>query len=347
MVQVMLINQEFLFQKAFHRMMDDMREYHLIGVAETGIQAMDMMNAYRPGIIFADAILGLENGIQLCKKIKEKFPETIIYILSNYCNFNLMKESMYAGIEDFILKPLSRLQLESLLKESQNGKITEKDREEKEREEKDMIEEELFSAIDDKDYKRACISSDKLIDYIYSSTDGTNRKEKLESIVSHLFYVLPMMDQTQKNHYIQKYRLTSKILNKKGLCQFWMIQIVTEIFRQLCIVKYTHMNRAFQYIENNLKEEISLTELSEQAGISNGYLSRIFKKYYHISVVDYIHLRKLHMAKYYMIVSEMNISDISFMMGYSEAGYFCKIFKKYEGMTPSAYLSLIAKEKDG
>ena len=105
------------------------------------------------------------------------------------------------------------------------------------------------------------------------------------------------------------------------------------------------MNQAFQYIEKNLREEISLTELSEQAGISNGYLSRIFKKYYHISVVDYIHLRKLHMAKYYMISTEMNISDIAFMMGYSESGYFCKIFKKYEGMTPSAYLNLIAKEK--
>ena len=56
-------------------------------------------------------------------------------------------------------------------------------------------------------------------------------------------------------------------------------------------------------------------------------------------------MRKLNLAKYYMIASEMNISDISFMMGYSEAGYFCKIFKKYEGMTPSAYLNLIAKEK--
>ena len=63
----------------------------------------------------------------------------------------------------------------------------------------------------------------------------------------------------------------------------------------------------------------------------------IFKKYYKISVVDYIHLRKLLQAKYYMATSEMNISDISFLLGYSEAGYFCKIFKKYEGQTPSAF----------
>ena len=88
------------------------------------------------------------------------------------------------------------------------------------------------------------------------------------------------------------------------------------------------MNKVFQYIENNKNNEISLSELADEAGISSGYLSRIFKKYYKISVVDYIHLRKLLQAKYYMATSEMNISDISFLLGYSEAGYFCKIFKK-------------------
>lgn len=40
----------------------------------------------------------------------------------------------------------------------------------------------------------------------------------------------------------------------------------------------------------------------------------------------------------------MNISDISFLLGYSEAGYFCKIFKKYEGMTPSAFHRQLRKE---
>ena len=335
MVQVMLINQEFLFQKAFSRMMDDIKGCNYVGVAENGIQAMDMISQFHPGIIFADAMLGLENGIALCKKIKEKFPETIVYILSNYCDFKLMKESMYAGIEDFLLKPLSRLKLASLLMERQEEKITQKE----------GPEEELFAAVDHRDYKGACVASDQFVNHIFSVTDESNRKKELESIASRLFYLIPMMDPAQKNHYLQKYELTSKVLSKKSLCQLWMMQIVNEIFRQLCVMKYTHMNRAFQYIENNLKEEISLTELSEQAGISNGYLSRIFKKYYHISVVDYIHFRKLNLAKYYMIASEMNISDISFMMGYSEAGYFCKIFKKYEGMTPSAYLNLIAKEK--
>lgn len=144
---------------------------------------------------------------------------------------------------------------------------------------------------------------------------------------SSLFYMIPGMDNIQKNYYFQKYEITMKVLTKSAICYHWLIQIITEVFRQLCTMKYAHMNKVFQYIENNKNNEISLSELADEAGISSGYLSRIFKKYYKISVVDYIHLRKLLQAKYYMATSEMNISDISFLLGYSEAGYFCKIFK--------------------
>lgn len=335
MVQVMLVNQEFLFQNAFRKMVDDINECQLVGVAESGVEAMDMMSRLRPKVVFADVLLGLENGIQLCAKIKEKFPDTMVYLLSNYCNFNLIRESMQAGIADFLLKPLSRCKLSALLTECHQEKITIAD----------SMEEELFTAVEKRDYQKACTTSNQLIDRMFVNDDTDQRKQNLEAVAEALFRLVPVLDQEQIRYYLKKYELTTKTANKKPLCYLWLTQIITSVFRQLCIVKYTHMNQAFQYIEKNLREEISLTELSEQAGISNGYLSRIFKKYYHISVVDYIHLRKLHMAKYYMISTEMNISDIAFMMGYSEAGYFCKIFKKYEGMTPSAYLNLIVKEK--
>lgn len=333
MVQVMLVNQEYLFQNAFRKMVGDIKECQFVGVAENGVEAMDLMNQYRPKIVFADVLLGLENGIQLCKKIKETFPETMVYLLSNYCNFSLIKESMQAGIEDFLLKPLSRCKLTALISERHGEKSIVAD----------GFDEEMFTAIENRDYRKACEISDQLIDRMFLNFDETERKQYLDELAASLFRMVPVLDQNQINHYLKKYELTKKMVNKKAFCHLWLTEILTTIFRQLCIVKYTHMNQAFQYIETNLREEISLTELSEQAGISNGYLSRIFKKYYHISVVDYIHLRKLHMAKYYMISTEMNISDIAFMMGYSEAGYFCKIFKKYEGMTPSAYLNLIEK----
>ena len=64
MVQVMLVNQEFLFQNAFRKMVDDINECQLVGVAESGVEAMDMMSRLRPKVVSADVLLGLENGRQ-------------------------------------------------------------------------------------------------------------------------------------------------------------------------------------------------------------------------------------------------------------------------------------------
>ena len=68
--------------------------------------------------------------------------------------------------------------------------------------------------------------------------------------------MIPGMDNIQKNYYFQKYEITMKVLTKSAICYHWLIQIITEVFRQLCTMKYAHMNKVFQYIENNKNNEI-------------------------------------------------------------------------------------------
>ena len=328
MVNILLIDQEPLFQQAFSKMITETEDCQLVGIAENSKEAFEIISRYHPQVIFCDVVLGMENGIAVCSLIKEHFPEIVTYILSNYCNFRMIRRSMDAGVEEYLNKPISRTKLLELVKK-QNGLG--------QNEEENVQQEALFAAIEQKDYKKAYDTAKELVECLFEECDRRERRSKLSMLESSLFYMIPGMDNIQKNYYLQKYEITVKVLTKSTLCYYWLIQIITEVFRQLCAMKYAHMNKVFQYIENNKNNEISLSELAEEAGISSGYLSRIFKKYYKISVVDYIHLRKLLQAKYYMATSEMNISDISFLLGYSEAGYFCKIFKKYEGQTPSAF----------
>ena len=298
----------------------------LVGVAESGQEARNLMGAHHPQLVFSEAYLGSESGIEICKAIKEDYPESSTYIVSNYRNMDLVDKAMRSGMEKYLLKPISR---DTLTKLCVNQK--------EEVHEEDETLKELIQSVEEKDYSRAYKASKVYVDKIFMEMDHNGRKKSLKEVASSLLYMVPGLDRSQHDYYIQKNKLTVKILSKNVLSCCWIMEIVSEVFRQLCVMKYGHMNRVLQYIENNKNNEISLSDLSEQAGVSSGYLSRIFKKYYHISVVDYIHLRKLLIAKQYMVSSEMNISDISFLLGYSEAGYFCKIFKKYEEMTPSAF----------
>lgn len=334
MVNILLIDGDSLFQKAFAKLLSRQENCRLAGIAETREQVLLCLKHFHPQIVFTDIVLGEESGINVCALIKEECPEAIIYILSSYCNFRLMQEAMHAGVSGYLSKPVSGTALSALISAYKEEKCPEI-----------PFEDKLFDAVSQRDYKKSQDVSGMIAKKLMEEDSAENRKDKLCFLASQLFAMVPGMEQKQKSYYIQKYALNPLMLKGQTICCNWIIQIITEVFRQICVAKYPRMSPVFQYIEDNKSNEITLTELSGRAGISSGYLSRIFKKYYNISVVDYIHLRKLHMAKYYMLSSEMNISDISFMLGYSEAGYFCKIFKKYEGMTPSAFYHKISEKE--
>lgn len=71
--------------------------------------------------------------------------------------------------------------------------------------------------------------------------------------------------------------------------------------------------------------------------ISQSYFSRLFSKEMGQSFSNYISKLKIKWAKDILEESDMSISQISDELGFNEPGYFIKIFKKYERVTPSLY----------
>jgi len=69
LVKVLLIDQEYLFQEAFKKLMEKVENCQLIGVAETGIDAMKIVNQFHPQIVFSEVLMGQENGIDICREI--------------------------------------------------------------------------------------------------------------------------------------------------------------------------------------------------------------------------------------------------------------------------------------
>lgn len=100
---------------------------------------------------------------------------------------------------------------------------------------------------------------------------------------------------------------------------------------------YPVLEPVFPYINQHLKENISLADIVSHCDISQGYLSRLFKQNFGITVMDYIHLCKIRQAKVWMNQIHMSIGDISFELGYSEPSYFSKIFRKFEGTPAQEY----------
>ena len=99
------------------------------------------------------------------------------------------------------------------------------------------------------------------------------------------------------------------------------------------------MEQIHIYLNSHFNKDISLDMVSEKIGLSPQYFSKIFKEGYGINFIDYITDMRLNYSKVLLNSSDKSINEISSSVGYSDANYFCRIFKKNIGITPGQYRS--------
>ena len=95
--------------------------------------------------------------------------------------------------------------------------------------------------------------------------------------------------------------------------------------------------KAREYIFENFKKDISLTDCAERVGISPYYLSHIFKECTGDNFVEYLSRIRIEEAKKLALNKNLTVSDISSQCGYLNITYFCKVFKRITGMTIGEY----------
>ncbi len=91
------------------------------------------------------------------------------------------------------------------------------------------------------------------------------------------------------------------------------------------------------YINSNLKSDLNLKILADNAGMSIGHYSRTFRKYVSVTPADYIaHCRIRHFLSL-MQSGERNILEAAFECGFNSASNFYKTFKRICGCSPTEY----------
>ncbi len=97
---------------------------------------------------------------------------------------------------------------------------------------------------------------------------------------------------------------------------------------------------ALNYIDENYKNDLPVSTLADISGVSQQYLCRIFKQTMNLRPSEYIVYRRLMEAKRLLTETELAVSDIAGQSGFSDTGYFCTVFRKYESITPTEYRRL-------
>ena len=96
----------------------------------------------------------------------------------------------------------------------------------------------------------------------------------------------------------------------------------------------TVTTESLNYIENNIKNKITIDEIAGNAGYTKFYFSRLFKQEMKVSVMEYVRERKLIYATR-EILNGNKILDVAIEYGCESHSGFIKAFKSYYGFSPS------------
>lgn len=120
----------------------------------------------------------------------------------------------------------------------------------------------------------------------------------------------------------------------------WLQQLKNELGEYLgssAIDKFALIEKAKEYVQNNIEKRIMLQDVADYVCISPGYLSALFKKQDNQNLMDYINQEKVKRACQFIRQGNHLVYEISHKLGYDNAYYFTRVFKRYMGQTPTEY----------
>ena len=99
------------------------------------------------------------------------------------------------------------------------------------------------------------------------------------------------------------------------------------------------------YIDMHFDEELYLDKIADLFGVNSKYLSRLIKEQIGINFNQYVMGIRIQKATEMLKNTSMSINEIMEKTGFNSRNTFVRVFKKFEGLTPSEYKKLNYKER--
>ncbi len=344
-MKVLLVDDDVIVTKGLRQIIPwQQLNAQIVGEARNGSEALEIAQTRHPDLIITDIKMPVMDGLELCRRIHEGMTDTAIVLLSAHEDFDYARQAMQYGVQRYIVKPIARADIEQLIayirdvsqrKHQQHGHYTS-----------------LFG----RELEQRCIEAlqtgelpffKQLFDHqLAAELPAAEIKALCVRVLSLLFDFCERIDRSQgvfgeldgQLHRLLELKTTAEMIAFTcELCEMVVMHASEKRDdRQHVIVGYVK-----RHVQQHMGDpDLSLASIAEQLNRSPAYVSAIFSQSTGMKLGSYITSIRMEQARRLLLDPAMPVYMVSEQLGFQDAHYFARVFKKQEGMTPSEYRNL-------
>ena len=328
MTTVLIVDSDVIWRSALKKFIESKEGFLVEALFSDGEDAVKYCRQNTPDLIFMDFKLPGINGIKAAGQIEALQTGAQIYLLTAYPDVDFYKEAFQTGIRNFFRKPVHLDEIESAL--FQKEKASDDDY-------SDIIKK-IESITQANDFRMVYTQSKVIAADIM---EASGRKNDTTARIMHTVLVRLLSryseDPSDLKEVVERFHINVNFLDNEIMVEMWLCNFLDYIYKRRFVERYNSVKPVFEYIDEHIREYINMVMIEDHCHLSQQYLLRLFKDQMKMSALDYIQSRKMLLAKWYLYFEEYSTLDVASKLGYGDVGYFSKVFKKYEGLTPHQY----------
>lgn len=305
---------------------------------EDSRNALKAIESDPPDVLFTDLRMDYLSGRDLISAVRNMGLKIPIIIISAYSDFDAAREAFSFGVLDYLLKPISRASLQSVMErlaQQFQGSAAYQSQSSS-----DLTRQEIEAAYPEcwvLAYRANSCGDRSLIE------SGSAGECKL------------MFDQEPRHGMCYAYMSTPTKHLPEGIAQLHMSIGISRpqhgfanynamckeaAAAAQCGVRFAGNKRISEiqaYLILNYEQPLKLDELAARFYMNKTHLCDAFKKECNITVVAFLRDIRMTKAAYLLLNTDETVQNIAASIGYPDGAYFAKLFRKHYGVSPEAY----------
>jgi len=367
MYKVLIVDDEYYFRQALKVSLPWTElELQVVGEAKNGEDALEQMSILHPDIIMVDINMPIMDGLTFIAEARSAGYNAKFILLTGHSEFAYAKHAIQLGVFNYVLKPIDTEEIQHSLNEI-----------------KDVINQERHARQELIGYvevtrsalKVSLYSMDKRSSFLKSMRTGN--ASEVEAWLSEFFSharatqasldmllvagfeiystCMEFLEEVAPNihdiiHAQAEPDLQGLIERMDSLSEFedWIRSLIRNMMEHVHNKKSSRSGMIVEEVQRFIQthyrnEELRIEDIARGVHMNYTHLCYVFKKETATTINDYLTQVRMQKAKALFDQGCIIVQDVANRVGYSDANYFGKCFKKYAGITPSKYIANIGK----